>query len=152
MTYKKSIVAAMALMAAIFAYGEEEDDCFELDRWTVGAGGAMCLGEGSGGYVRGGYYLNEFWAVEATAARLEDESYFQGDILWHWWGYERLDPFFTFGGAALVHVQSGPCGGVGTFWHLDDHWSLRFDVTLLLGLEDGIETDWTLCAGIQRSF
>ena len=77
------------------------------------------------------------------------------DVLWHWWGYERFDPFFTFGAKGWIghdRGQVGPKAGIGSFYHLTDTWSIRFDADLTLGVDGGCETLYTLCAGIQRSF
>lgn len=136
-----------------------EGDYFELDRWFAGVGGALALPEGgssmgrvAGAAVRGGYYLNEFWAIEAEGAWAENRRAVASGILWHWWGYERLDPFFTFGFRDWIDTDFGPCGGLGSFWHIDDRWSLRFDAGATLGVSDGCDMLYQFSAGVQRSW
>ena len=106
----------------------------------------------AGGEARFGYYLDEFTLLEASISRLENVSGVSCDVLWHWWGYERLDPFFTFGGSCFVDEDWGPLLGTGTFYHLDDHWSLRFDFTPTLGLRRTPEMYYTFSIGIRRTF
>lgn len=152
-----------ALAAAPFARGDAADfaegDYFELDRWYVGAGGALVLPDGgakmnrvAGATLRAGYYLDEFWALEAEATLAGHRNAAASEILWHWWGYERLDPFFTFGFRDWISTDFGPCGGGGTFWHIDDHWSLRFDAGATLGVSDGCDMLYHFSFAIQRSW
>lgn len=141
-----------------FASGEE---C-PFDRFYAGAGAMLVLPEGGsqmrrlgGAAARAGCYLNEFWAVEAEAAALENFAGLSAAVLWHWWGYERFDPFFTFGAKGwLGHGdgQLGPKAGIGSFYHLTDSWSLRFDADATLGLDTETETVYSVSAGLQRSF
>lgn len=149
------------LIVALTAVPLKAEEC-EFDRWYAGAGAVMTLPEGGssmrrlgGGAVRAGYYFAEFWAVETEAAALENFAGLSADVLWHWWGYERFDPFFTFGAKGWIghdRGQAGPKAGIGSFYHLTDTWSIRFDADLILGVDGGCETLYTLCAGIQRSF
>ena len=86
------------------------------------------------------------------------------DALWHlqgWslygdlFGYSRFDPFFTAGARGWIGGSGGrvgPAAGVGTFWHLPDEWSLRFDAAATLGLDTETEVVYSLSAGVQRSF
>ena len=137
----------------------EEGDYFELDRWFAGGSATLVLPEGGSGFnhiggatLRAGYYLNEFWAVEAEGTLAENRYAAAAEILWHLWGYERLDPFFTFGFRDWISTDFGPCGGLGSFWHIDDHWSLRFDAGATLGVSDGCDMIYQLSFGIQRSW
>lgn len=154
---------ALAVSLAFCARGDaadfEEGDYFELDRWFVGAAPALVLPEGGAGFnhaggatLRGGYYLNEFWALELAGTLAENRQAASAEILWHWWGYERLDPFFTFGFTDWFATDFGPSGGLGTFYHIDDHWSLRFDVATTLGVSDGCDMIYLFSVGIQRSW
>ncbi len=136
-----------------------EGDYFELDRWYAGGAALLVLPEGGsefgrvgGATLRAGYYMNEFWAAELEGCLAERRSAACAGILWHWWGYERLDPFFTFGFRNWFSDDFGPCGGVGTFWHIDDHWSLRFDAGATLGVSDGCDMLYQFSCGIQRSW
>jgi len=155
------ILAALATSAAFAAETDFEDEAYEFDRWNVGAAATVTLPQGGsrlrrfgGAVVRAGYYLNEFWAVEGEAAWLEDTAGLATDVLWHWWGYERFDPFFTFGARGWLGCsgQVGPKAGVGAFYHLTDSWSLRFDADATLGLDARCAVDYTLSAGVQYSF
>lgn len=157
---KRLLCAACAALA--FCSGslaaEDEDDVFELDRWYAGAGATLVLPQGGGemrrlggATARFGYYVTEFWALDFAADWCEDHAAVSGGALWHWWGYERFDPFFTFGLRDWIETDAGPYGGAGAFYHLDDHWSLRFDFSAMLGVENG-EMVYSLCAGIQRSW
>ena len=153
-----SISGANATDKADFPETEE----IEFARWYVGGSAMMTLPEGDsrmrrlgGGALRAGYYFAEFWAIEAEAAALEDSAGLSTAVLWHWWGYERLDPFFTFGARGWIGNGRGQVGakaGIGSFYHLTDYWSLRFDADVTLGLDGCTETVYTLSAGVQYSF
>ena len=133
---------------------------YEYDRWSVGIVGQMAFPQGgaqmgrrTGAGVRLGYYITEMLALEGEVTWLEDRVGFAAKGLWHWWGYEQIDPFFTFGARGwLNHGQVGPALGVGTFYHLNDFWSLRFDADATLGLDTDCEMVYSLTFGIQRTF
>ncbi len=136
------------------------DEAYEYDRFAVGAAAQIVLPQGgqkmsrrAGAAARVGYYLTEMLAVEGEAAWLEDRAGLAVRGLWHWWGYERFDPFFTFGVRGLLdHGQAGPLGGIGAFYHIDDHWSLRFDADATLGVETEAGMAYGFAVGIQRTF
>jgi hypothetical protein len=118
-------------------------------------GGGSDMRRLGGAAARSGYYLTEFWAVEAEAAALENSAGLSAAALWHWWGYERLDPFFTFGAKGWIgrgEGQVGPKIGLGSFYHLTDSWSLRFDADFTLGIEEETEALYTASAGLQYTF
>ena len=160
----RRLLAMLVLSAASLATAAEaefEDESCELERWYVGSSATVTLPQGGsrlrrvgGAALRGGYYLDEFWAVEGEASWLEDSAGLAADVLWHWWGYERLDPFFTAGARGWVgrSGQVGPKVGVGSFYHLSDSWSLRFDADATLGLDTRRSVDYTLSLGVQYSF
>lgn len=137
-------------------------EAYEYDRFAVGTAVQMVLPLPQGGQkmsrrtgaaARIGYYLTEMLAVEGEAAWLEDCTGLSVKGLWHWWGYERLDPFFTFGVRGWFnHGQVGPIGGVGAFYHLNDNWSLRFDADATLGVESDVGMVYGFSLGIQRTF
>lgn len=154
--------SAAVLAAAVTAFScaaQEEETC-EFDRMYAGAAGTMVFPQGgakmhrrSGAALRAGFYLSEFWAVEAEAAWLEDRAGLAAKALWHWWGYERLDPFFTVGARGwLGGGQAGPAGGAGAFYHLTESLSLRVDADATLGLDSGAVMVYSLSAGLQMSF
>ncbi len=136
------------------------EESYEYDRFAVGAAAQIVLPQGgekmsrrAGAAARVGYYLTEMLAIEGEAAWLEDRAGLAVRGLWHWWGYERLDPFFTFGVRGwLNHGQVGPSGGFGAFYHIDDFWSLRFDADATLGVESDVGMAYGFAVGIQRTF
>ena len=160
----RRLLAMLVLSAASLATAAEaefEDETCELERWYVGSAATVTLPQGGsrlrrvgGAALRGGYYLDEFWAVEGEASWLEDSAGLAADVLWHWWGYERLDPFFTAGARGWIgrSGQVGPKVGIGSFYHLSDSWSLRFDADATLGLDTRRSVDYTLSLGVQYSF
>lgn len=155
---RSTIVIALLINTLVSVAGEE---C-PFDRFYAGAGGMMVLPQGGsemrrlgGGAARAGCYLDEFWAVEAEAAALENYAGLSAGVLWHWWGYERVDPFFTFGARAWLgrkSTEAGPKVGAGSFYHLTDSWSVRFDADATLEAEGGSRVVYTLSAALQYSF
>jgi hypothetical protein len=155
----------LTLCLNTFADSEEDfanaEEC-EFNRMYVGAGAMMTLPSGGsdmrrlgGGSARAGYYFSEFWAAEAEVAALENYAGISAGILWHWWGYERFDPFFTFGAKGWIGSnddQAGPKWGIGSFYHLTDYWSIRADADITLGLDTNVETIYSLSVGVQYSF
>ena len=133
---------------------------YEYDRWSVGIVGQMVFPQGgskmsrlSGAGVRLGYYVTEMLAIEGEATWMENRAGLALKGLWHWWGYEQLDPFFTFGARGWIHDgQVGPCVGTGAFYHLDDYWSIRFEADATLGLDTDCEMIYSLGLGLQRTF
>ena len=146
-----------ALADAAFDYDES---CADFDLFYVGAtvgaflpqGGARMNPRAFAG-VRAGYYLDEAWAVEGELAALQHRAGLAAKALWHWWGYERLDPFFTFGARGWTRRgQVGPAGGLGAYYHMTESVSLRFDADATLGLDGGETMVYTLAAGLHFSF
>ena len=157
---KATIAFFLAAFAAcaMAATASDYDEACGFDRCYAGGAATLALPQGGGpvrrlggASARAGFYLTEFWAVEAEAAWLENVAAVSGGALWHWWGYERLDPFFTFGLRDFIERDCGPCGGAGAFWHLDDHWSLRCDASAMLGVQEGAMV-YSLSLGVQRSW
>ena len=135
------------------------DECDELGRTYVGACATVLLPQGGsgmrrlgGGTARVGYYLSETLAVEADAAWLEDSVGLGVQGLWHFWGYERFDPFLTFGARGWIDGDVGPAAGFGAFYHLTDNWSLRGDAQAALGIDGEREMVYTLGLGVQYAF
>lgn len=155
---KKLTLLSLSLITyslSLFA-ASEDDEIIELSRYQVSTAAKLMIPESgrvfAGAGLRASYYLNEFWAAEAGAALLEDKGYFDVDILWHWYGYERFDPFFTFGAAVLTSDAVGPKAGVGAFYHLDDFWSLRFDGEAMMNLDGETRMNYAFALGIQYAF
>lgn len=131
-----------------------------LTSFYLGASGGLQLVQGGGDMrrlggagVRAGTYMAEFLAVEGEVAAMENKTRLGVNGLWHWWGYERFDPFFTFGARGWLNTGDvGPMGGVGAFYHLDEHWSLRADADFTLGLERRTEMVYGLSLGVQYEF
>lgn len=159
-----SALAAVMLQAGGAFAGEDsgfEEEC-ELDSFFVGAGAVMMLPQGggderrlAGAGMRLGWYPVEFWALEGGFSWLEDSAGIDLDVLWHWWGYERFDPFFTLGARGWIGGNSadlGPKAGIGAFYHLTDSLSLRFDADATLTLDGDQAVYYTLSTGVQWSF
>ena len=165
-----TIFVALAVMCSALTAGaadfepaqDEFADAFqyEYDRWSVGIVGQMAFPQGgskmsrrTGAGVRLGYYVTEMLAIEGEATWMENSAGLALKGLWHWWGYEQIDPFFTFGARGWIHDgQVGPCAGVGAFYHLDDYWSIRFEADATLGLDTDCEMIYSLGLGLQRTF
>ena len=151
------MAAAWSVAAEETAFGE--DEVIDLERWQVGASAMMVLPQGGsnlrqlgGAAVRVGYYISEFWAVEGEVAWLEDRAGLATDVLWHWWGYERFDPFLTLGWRGWINGDVGPKAGMGAYYHLTESLSLRFDADATLGLDGDVAMAYALAIGFQLSF
>jgi outer membrane protein W len=155
----KMMFAAAAVAATLSAAAAEEEESGEFDRWYVGASATLVLPQGGhsmrrlgGATARAGYYFTESLAVEADAAWLEDCAGLGVQGLWHIYGYERFDPFLTFGARGWIDGDVGPTAGIGAFYHLTDSWSIRADAQATLGLDGECEMVYSLGAGVQYSF
>ena len=155
-----AVAAAMlaAAAAADGAAGSEWAD-YEYERLYVDAQAAMLLPQGGaktrrqgGGVARIGYYADDFLAVEAAASCMEEGAGLSLRGLWHWWGYEKFDPFFTFGAAWWTDGAAGPTAGWGCFWHFDDNWSLRFDADAVVDAGPGSAMLYAVSFGVQYAF
>lgn len=156
----KSLACAAALFAAAssFAAAPEEEE-YEFDRWYAGASATVVLPQGGhhmrrvgGATARFGYYLTEALSLEADAAWLENCAGLGMHGLWHIYGYERFDPFLTFGARGWIDGDVGPAAGIGAFYHITDSWSLRCDAQATLGLDGDCEMVYAIGAGVQYSF
>ncbi|MBO6167569.1 MAG: hypothetical protein J6P13_04365 [Kiritimatiellae bacterium] len=162
MSAKKHIVSAISALCIFASASASETETDEyasgLDHWYAGAAAGLNLPAGDSalhrtgsGIIRFGWYANDFWALDFSLAQCENVFAYSGGALWHWWGYERLDPFFTFGLEDFIEKDCGPYLGTGTFWHFDDHWSLRCDMTAFSGLDHGGFL-FSFSAGLRRSW
>ena len=131
--------------------------------------------------ARAGWYWTEALALEAEVASVPHAASGEGGTpvmafsaraLFHlsgWetfdklFGCERFDPFVTTGvqsSFASRHVFAdgshrtgiGPMVGVGTFYHLSDAWSLRFDAMAALDVDSPCGMRYGVALGLQRSF
>ena len=156
----KSIFLALVLLVMSPASAADDaGDEYEFDRWYAGASATLVLPQGGqrmrrlgGATARFGYYISESLSVEADAAWLESSAGLGVQGLWHFYGYERFDPFVTAGARGWIEGNAGPAAGLGAFYHLTDSWSLRVDAQATLGLDGGCAMVYSLGAGIQRSF
>ena len=158
-TIRSIVFAAIASLSIVSPAVEDEDDDYELDRWYVGASATLVMPQGGGDMrrlggatARVGYYVTEALAVEADAAWLEDCAGLGVQGLWHIWGYERFDPFLTFGARGWIDGDLGPVAGLGAFYHLTDNWSLRADAQATLGIDSDCDMVYSLGAGVQYTF
>jgi len=157
----KMSVLAFAF-AALTAHAAADDYSYveyDYEHWYADAQATVVLPQGGGrmrrlggGTARLGYYVSDFLAAEASASWAEDSAGLGLHGLWHWWGYEKLDPFFTFGADGWIEGQVGPSVGWGTFWHFDDNWSVRLDAAATLGVNGGAEMVYSLSLGLQYAF
>ena len=150
--------SACAVAGASDAEAENESEG-GFDPWYAGASATLVLPQGGhhmrrlgGATARVGYYFTEALSLEADAAWLENCAGLGVQGLWHFYGYERFDPFLTFGARGWIEGDVGPCAGLGAFYHLTDDWSLRADAQATLGLDDGCRCVYTFGLGVQRSF
>lgn len=163
-----SLLTAALLTLSSFA---QETETSASDVWYAGVAPALRLPQGGSGLRRlggagifGGRYMGEFWAVEGSAAWLEDQAGLSLQALGHWqgcelygryFGYSRFDPFFTAGAGGWVgrgRGEVGPKAGVGAYYHLTDSWSLRGDADATLGLDRDVTMVYTLALGVRYSF
>jgi len=160
----KKLISAFAAILASLAFADAASDydeaCAGFDRFYIGAATVGVLPQGgsrmsprAGAAIRAGLYLDEMWAMEGEAGFAGDRLAFAAKALWHWWGYERLDPFFTFGARGWTHDGNvGPSGGLGAFYHMTESLSLRIDADATLGLDTDVEMIYSLAFGLQLSF
>lgn len=161
----KRLLQLMLALAAIPSFAAEEEENpfayveYDYEHWYVDAGPAVVIPQGggdmcrrAGAMARIGYYADDFLAVEASAAWMERGAGLGLRGLWHWWGYEKFDPFFTFGANGWIEGDAGPSLGTGTFWHFDDNWSVRFDADATLGLDGETEMIYQLGLSVQYAF
>ena len=146
------------MVAAISAVAAADSFCLS-DNMYVGTSATIVLPQGgtgmrrlAGASAKAGFYLSETLAIEADAAWLEDCAGRGLQGLWHFWGYERFDPFATFGARGWIEGDVGPVAGIGAFYHLTDNWSLRADAQAVLGLDGKSEIIYSLGLGVQYAF
>lgn len=161
----KILIGSVMVMLACVLSAQAED----LPCRYVGAGAALVLPQGGadmervgGATARLGWCLTDVWALEGAASWLENRAGLAAGALWHWhgyeefnklFGYERLDPFFTFGVKGWMNDGDvGPYAGLGALYYLSDEWAFRGDLDATLGLEREIEVDWSFSLGFQYSF
>lgn len=174
----KKILAIAVFALSLGASAVEE--LFVDEEWAPhyvsAAAGVLLPGDGAkldpAAAVRlgAGYYTTDTFAWEGGLSyvpRARGAKDGSGAILgvgagglWHWWGFERLDPFFTFGAEAMFsethpfgdssHRSAiGPYLGAGTFWHLSETAGLRFESRMLLGVDGPCEILYSVAAGLQ---
>ncbi len=151
-------LSALVISAGAIASDMEVEE-YDCDRRYVGAAGTMLLPQGGsdmrrlgGATARFGYYLSESLAVEAEASWMENCAGLGVQGLWHVMGYERFDPFLTFGARGWISGGAGPAAGLGAFYHLTDEWSLRADAGMVLDVDGGCDAVFALSVGVQYSF
>ena len=183
---RKLFLFCVALVVASFLVAEEVDDGVSCG--YAGASAGMSLpGNGSSlkraalVAARGGWYLDEYFALEAEALCAPNAASGEGctpvwggavQALWHLSGWEAFDklfgcerfaPFLTGGVQTLCaprHVfadgshrtGTGPCAGFGAFYHLTDNISLRAEARAALAVDSPCGMAYSLLAGVQFSF
>ncbi len=172
----RKALLCLILLPFILPAAEE----LEYDRWysSVAAGmllpgGGSSLSQSATVNARFGYFLSESFAVESEfsvvpnavskSAGNQTLVGWAAQGVWHFMGYERFDPFLTFGVASFFgsrHVFEdnsfrnafGPTVGIGALYHLTDHLALRADARgcMSVGTPAGVLFDVSL--GMQYSF
>ena len=114
-----------------------------------------------------GWYADDTFAYEARLSYSPDATGalfgIAAGCLRHWWGFERFDPFFTFGGAAWCgehhsfaggakRAQGGFYAGSGFFWHLTERASFRIEGRATLAADESPGMTYAVLAGIQWSW
>ena len=130
---------------------------------TLPQGGSRMRTVGGAG-VRAGAYLSDFWSLEGTVGVEENLALLGVGLLGHcsgwslydrYFGYSAFDPFVTIGAKGWIGTdagQVGPSVGLGAYYHLDDHWSLRADADVTLGLDPDAEVLHMISCGVQYAF
>lgn len=158
---KKRIIltACLLLTAGLSVSGGEGPEAIDFEPWSVGTAVTTVLPQHgirpahrTGGAVNVGYYVDEFLAFTGEVSCFGNVNGIGVGGLWHWWGYERFDPYFTFGARGWLHGGLGPCGGVGAFYHLTDSWSLTFTADATLDLDGANGMIYTISAGVRCTF
>lgn len=157
----RRIIAIVSLLLAALSLRADfvEEPC-DFDRFYIGAAETVVMPQGggrmsdhTGAAFRLGFYITEMWAIEGEGSAVADRAGLGVRALWHWWGYERLDPFFTIGARGWIDDgQVGPAGGAGAFYHLTESLSLRMEAEATLGIETDVGMVYSLSAGLQWSF
>jgi hypothetical protein len=131
--------------------------------------------------VQGGWYVTDFWALELAGMCVPHASSARGGTtvdalslrgLFHlsgWeafdklFGCERFDPFATCGASAAFSSRAafadgtrrtgiGPTAGIGFFYHLSEHWSVRAEATAGLAVDEDCGMIYAVGIGVQRLF
>jgi hypothetical protein len=172
----KKLLASLLLSPLALIASEEE----VLDRWYTGVSGAMLLPGGGSSLERAGgvsahlgYFLSDSFALELDLISIPNAVSSHGGNstltgfgiqgAWHFMGFERLDPFLTFGASSLFsshHVFAddshrtafGPTFGLGFLYHLTDNLALRADSKAMVTLDTPSEIAFTISGGLQWSF
>jgi hypothetical protein len=150
------------------------------DRWYTGISGAMFLPGGGSSLERAGgvsahlgYFLSDSFAVEANLISIPNSVSSHGGNatltgfavqgVWHFMGFERFDPFLSFGASSLFashHVFAedshrsslGPTFGLGFLYHLSDNLALRAESKAMVMLDTPSGIAFTIAGGLQWSF
>lgn len=184
-TWTLILLAMMTCGLAVRA----EDDLFARAPWSGGVGLGYALFEGdeeveNGPFValRLGYDLNPHWTVEGDlnfapqldAREFDDNRYAMPDDtfmlrlgvdallhLRHMTRNLQWDPYFAFGGAAVIYGEDTSEGGDnvdlavfaggGLMYHFNDLWAVRTDARLSVAGDD-TEFNWFLSAGVNYRF
>ena len=165
-TFVSLLLAAFILSPASASAAAEDAEPLGFH---ISGAGALTLSQGGaqpgrlgGGELRVGREFSRDWMLEASAGWLENRCSLGADALWHWtgwqvydalFGYERFDPFFTFGLKGWLNDgQVGPVVGIGAFYWLTDALALRVDASATLGLDCGCAMVYSLSIGINYAF
>jgi hypothetical protein len=151
--------AVLSFMSIMPVSGDDSCDEAGYDCLYAGVSASVILPQGGsdmrrlgGATARTGYYVSESLAVEADVSWLEDCVGIGVQGLWHFWGYERFDPFLTVGARGWIDGDVGPVAGLGAFYHLTENWSLRGDAQAVLGIDRECDMIYSISLGVQYAF
>ncbi len=172
---RKALLSCLLLLPLVLSAADSE-----YDRWYSSAAAGVLLPGGGSSLSRSmmmnarfGYFLSESFAMEFEAnvtpnavSEVSGNQTLVGAVaqgVWRFMGYERFDPFLTFGVASFFgsrHVfrdgdfrnAFGPTLGIGVLYHLTEHFALRADACgcMTVGTPCGMMFD--ISVGVQYSF
>lgn len=176
MNLRKSLPVLLLLpFSALSAEVEEVSD-----RWYAGVSGAMYLPGGGSSLKRAGgvsahlgCFISDSFALETGLMSVPNAVSSRGGNVsltgfsvrgaWHFMGFERFDPFVTFGAFSTFasgHVFAddshrtafGPSVGLGFLYHLSDNLALRAESVAAVAIDTPGEVAFTVSGGLQWSF
>lgn len=110
-----------------------------------------------------GTNISESCDVSASAGFGMQETVLTADVLAHFYGWElydryfgysAFDPYLSVGAKGWIGSNGaiGPKAGVGVFYHLDDHWSLKADADATLAVDQKASVLFSLSVGVHYAF
>lgn len=165
----KKLVLSVALLVSRVGFAEELPRCAWLTDTFIEPVAQFVFPQGggdlrylAGAAVRVGGNVTDYYSCFYEVAALENKCGLAVRCnwsmqSWEWFGkmfgYERFDPVVSLGVRGwLPQGDVGPCVGWGFLYYLDNHWAIRCDADVTLGLESELETIHTVSVGLQYLF